>query len=83
MQFGLNGMEGEALVMLLDRKGFCVASGSACASNAGEPSPVLLAMGVEAETAKTAIRVSLGKDNTATEVDAFLEAVRTVSAQLY
>ncbi len=78
VQFGLNGIDGEALVMLLDRKGFAVSSGSACASGAGEPSPVLLAMGVDADTAKSAIRVSLGKDNSETDIIAFLVALQTI-----
>jgi len=81
VQFGLSGMDGEALLMALDRKGFAVSSGSACASGAGEPSPVLLAMGVDAESAKGAIRVSLGKDNTAAEVDAFLAALNTIASR--
>jgi len=79
VQFGLSGMDGEALLMALDRKGFAVSSGSACASGAGEPSPVLLAMGADAETAKGAIRVSLGKDNTEAEVDALVAALHTVA----
>lgn len=78
-QFGLTGIDGEALLMALDRKGFAVSSGSACASGAGEPSPVLLAMGVEAETAKTAIRVSLGKDNSEADIDGFLAALQAIA----
>ncbi len=65
--------------MALDRKGFAVSSGSACASGAGEPSPVLLAMGVEADIAKSAIRASLGKDNSAADIDAFLAALKAIS----
>jgi cysteine desulfurase len=79
VQFGLSHMDGEALLMALDRKGFAVSSGSACASGGGEPSPVLLAMGVDAGTAKSAIRVSLGKDNRAADIDAFLAAIKTLS----
>lgn len=75
VQFALAGWEGEALLMQLDRRGFAVSSGSACASGRGEPSHVLLAMGVPRERAYGAIRVSLGKDNTAAEVDAFLAAL--------
>ena len=76
-QFALAGWDGEALLMHLDRKGFAVSSGSACASGSGEPSHVLLAMGVDAATAKGAVRVSLGKDNTAAEVEGFLAALAT------
>jgi cysteine desulfurase len=77
VQFGLSCMDGEALVMALDRKGFAVSSGSACASGAGEPSPVLLAMGVDADTAKSAIRVSVGKDNSQADIEAFLAVLQT------
>ncbi len=74
-QFALAGWDGEALLMHLDRKGYAVSSGSACASGSGEPSHVLLAMGIDAATAKGAVRVSLGKDNTAAEVQGFLAAL--------
>jgi cysteine desulfurase len=75
LQFALAGYDGEALLMQLDRKGFAVSSGSACASGLGEPSHVLIGMGLDRDTAKGAIRVSLGKDNTAAEVDQFLQAL--------
>ena len=78
LQFGLGGMDGEALLMALDRKGFAVSSGSACASGAGEPSPILLAMGVAADTAKSAIRVSVGKDNSEADIEAFLATLQTI-----
>ncbi len=78
LQFGLGGMDGEALLMALDRKGFAVSSGSACASGAGEPSPILLAMGVAADTAKSAIRVSVGKDNGEADIEAFLATLQTI-----
>lgn len=78
LQFGVAGYDGEALVMNLDRHGIAVSSGSACASGAGEPSPVLVAMGVEPEIAKSAIRASFGKSNTEAEVDRFLEVLKTL-----
>lgn len=77
VQFALAGYDGEALLMQLDRKGFAVSSGSACASGLGEPSHVLIGMGLERETAKGAIRVSVGKDNTVAEIDQFLQALRS------
>ncbi len=81
LQFALSGYDGEALLMQLDRKGFAVSSGSACASGKGEPSHVLLGMGIGREVAKGAIRVSLGKDNTAAEVDRFVEALKPFAGQ--
>ena len=82
VQFALPGFDGEALLMQLDRKGFAVSSGSACASGKNEPSHVLLAMGIERELARGAIRVSLGVANTAEQVDAFVDALRQVHASL-
>lgn len=79
LQFALEGYEGEALLMQLDRKGFAVSSGSACASGRGEPSHVLLGMGVPRELAAGAIRVSLGQDNTEGEVDRFLAALAALT----
>lgn len=80
-QFALAGWDGEALLMHLDRKGFAVSSGSACASGSGEPSHVLLAMGIDAATAKGAVRVSFGKGNTADEVTGFLAALAGFAGQ--
>ncbi|MBZ4200425.1 MAG: cysteine desulfurase [Methylotenera sp.] len=71
--FAIDGIEGETLVMALDRKGYAVASGSACSSDSTEPSAVLLAMGVEEDLARGAIRVSLGTQNTVQQVAAFLQ----------
>lgn len=73
--FAFPDIEGETLVVALDRKGFAVASGSACSSDSTEPSHVLLAMGVEEDLARGAVRVSLGKDNTPENVEAFLAAL--------
>jgi cysteine desulfurase len=72
VQFRLQGWEGEALLMALDRKCIAVSSGSACSSGKGEPSHVLLGMGLPRDVAYGAIRVSLGKDNTEAEIDRFL-----------
>lgn len=72
---GVAGLDGEMLVMALDRKKIAVASGSACRSGGGQPSHVLLAMGVEETLAKSAIRISLGKDNTEEDVMRFLNSL--------
>jgi cysteine desulfurase len=79
LQFSLRGYAGETLVMHLDRRGFALSSGSACAAGAGEPSPVLLAMGVEPETARGAVRVSLGKDTKGEEVDRLLATLQELA----
>ncbi|MDZ4097819.1 MAG: cysteine desulfurase family protein [Methylophilaceae bacterium] len=73
--FAFNEIEGETLVMAMDRKGFAIASGSACSSDSSEPSSVLLAMGIERDLAKGAIRVSLGASNTSEQIDAFLNVL--------
>lgn len=74
LQFGTPGFDGETLLMQLDRHGFAVSSGSACTSGKTEPSHVLKAMGVPAELAISAVRVSFGKNNVMADVDAFVKA---------
>jgi cysteine desulfurase len=71
--FAMDGIEGETLVVALDRKGYAVASGSACSSDSTEPSAVLLAMGVQEDLARGAVRVSLGTQNSAQQVVDFLQ----------
>lgn len=75
LMFGVPGMDGEMMVMELDRKGIAVSSGSACSSQSTEPSHVLLAMGVSEENARSAVRVSLGPENTDNEIERFLSAI--------
>ncbi len=77
-----DGLEGEALVIALDLKGFAVSSGSACSSGAVEPSHVLLAMGLPRERARASLRFSLGSSNTEEQVDALVEAVAECAAHL-
>ena len=64
-----DSIAGEALVIALDLKGLAVSTGAACSSGAIEPSHVLLAMGLGPDRAKASIRFSLGKQNTAEDVD--------------
>ncbi len=80
-QFAAEGFDGEALQMLLDREGVSVSSGSACASGKGEPSHVLLAMGVPPEQARGAVRVSLSAASTEQDVDALLSALDRIRAR--
>jgi len=70
-----DGIRSDLLVLSLDRAGFAVAAGSACASGDSEPSHVLLAQGMTADQARSVIRVSIGIDTTEAEVDAFAAAV--------
>jgi len=77
-----DGIDGEALVIALDLKGLAVSTGAACSSGAIEPSHVLLAMGLKAERARACIRFSLGKQNTAEDVEFALSLVPETVARL-
>lgn len=76
--FAFRGIDGETLIIELDKLGFGVAAGAACSSANPEPSATLLAMGVAPEIARGAVRFSLGAANTAQQVDDFLQAVKLV-----
>ena len=80
--FAFPNLDGETLVMALDRKGFAVASGSACSSDSDKPSHVLLAMGVDEDLARGAIRVSFGMSNTLEQVQHFLVVLENECARL-
>ena len=93
--FGLNGLripntsffafpnlDGETLVTALDKVGFAVASGSACSSDSDKPSHVLLAMGVNVDLARGAVRVSFGMNNTLDQVQHFLKVLEHEVARL-
>jgi cysteine desulfurase len=76
---GIDGVEAEAVLLGLDQSGVAAHSGSACSSESLEPSPVLLAMGVEAERS---LRVSVGWSTTDDDVDAFVRAFPLVVERL-
>ena len=80
--FAFKNLDGETLVTALDKAGFAVASGSACSSDSGEPSHVLLAMSVDEDLAKGAVRVSFGMSNTLDQVQHFLKALEHEVARL-
>jgi cysteine desulfurase len=80
LQFGIAGLDGEWLVMELDKRGIAVSSGSACHSGSGEPSHVLTAMGLEPVIAKGALRVSFGTGNTEADVAAVSAALSDIVA---
>ena len=74
--FGMQGIDGETLLMQLDTQGIAVTSGSACASTSLKPSHVLMAMGIDEQTARSAIRVSFGLKNTKAEIDQLIYTLK-------
>jgi cysteine desulfurase len=80
--FAFRGIHGETLVIELDKAGYAVGSGAACSSADNAPSGTLLAMGVEPELARGAVRFSLGADNSVGQVDGFLQALAGVLQRL-
>ncbi len=80
--FALRGIDGETLVIALDKAGYAVAAGAACSSASAEPSATLLAMGVVPEIARGAVRFSLGAANTVAQVDQFLTALAAIAQRL-
>jgi len=75
-------IEGESMVLRLDRVGIAVSSGSACASQSLEPSQVITSMGYDAVAAHGSLRLSLGRENTTAEVERFLEVFPAIVADL-
>ena len=83
VSFCFEGIEGESLLLLLDDKGVCASSGSACTSGSLDPSHVLLAIGRPHEVAHGSLRLTLdAKETTEADVDAIIAAVKDVVAQL-
>ncbi|MFQ6040625.1 MAG: cysteine desulfurase NifS [Candidatus Poribacteria bacterium] len=82
LNFSFEFVEGEALILSLDMQGICVSTGSACTSGSLEPSHVLTAIGLSPEVAHGSVRISLGRDNTAEEIDYVLEALPNVVNRL-
>lgn len=80
--FALAGIEGETLVIELDKAGYAVAAGAACSSANPEPSATLIAMGIAPEVARGAVRVSLGAATTQAHIDGFLAALREAAGRL-
>ena len=77
-----DGIDGEAMVIALDLRGFAVSTGAACSSGAIAPSHVLTAIGLDADRARASMRFSLGRSNTAEQVDALAEAIGASVAHL-
>jgi cysteine desulfurase len=80
--FAFKGIVGETLVIELDKTGYAVAPGAACSSANPEPSATLLAMGVDPEHARGAVRFSLGAGNTMEHVEGFLRTLKAVVTRL-
>ncbi|MBR3415827.1 MAG: cysteine desulfurase NifS [Clostridia bacterium] len=82
VNFCFEGIEGESLLLLLDDKGVCASSGSACTSGSLDPSHVLLAIGRPHEIAHGSLRLSLSEENTDEEIDRTIGAVTEVVGYL-
>lgn len=76
VNFSFEGIEGESLLLLLDDKGICASSGSACTSGSLDPSHVLLAIGRPHELAHGSLRLTIDEENTQEEIDYMIRAVR-------
>ena len=74
----VDDLESETLILRFDMRGFGVSGGSACSSHSLEPSHVLKAIGIDADSAHGALRVSMGRYTTEADIDSFIEAVRPV-----
>lgn len=82
VHFCFEGIEGESLLLLLDDRGICASSGSACTSGSLDPSHVLLALGRPHEIAHGSLRLTLSEETTDEDVEAILEAVPEIVAYL-
>ena len=78
----IEGLEGEAVLIQLDLNGIAASSGSACTTGSLEPSHVLIAMSVPVDVARGSLRITLGKDNTRTEIDYLLEKLPAIVEKL-
>lgn len=82
VHLAVEGVEAEGLVLLCDAAGYAIGSGSACASGGHKASPVLLAMGQDEREAFSAVRITVGKDNTLEEIEDFVEVFSGAVEQL-
>ena len=82
VNFCFEGIEGESLLLLLDDKGICASSGSACTSGSLDPSHVLLAIGRVHDVAHGSLRLSIGEDITEAQVEYIIQSVSEVVAYL-
>ena len=82
VNFSFEFIEGESLLIMLDMKGICASSGSACTSGSLDPSHVLLAIGLPHEKAHGSLRLSLSEENTKEEMDYVVDCVKEIVAKL-
>ena len=82
VNFCFEGIEGESLLLLLDDKGICASSGSACTSGSLDPSHVLMAIGRPHEVAHGSLRLTLSEENTQEDIDYIVKSVKEVVAHL-
>lgn len=82
VNFSFQFVEGESLLIMLDMKGICGSSGSACTSGALDPSHVLLALGLSHELAHGSLRLTLSEENTREEMDIVVEAIAEIVGKL-
>ena len=82
VNFSFQFIEGESLLIMLDQKGICASSGSACTSGSLDPSHVLLAIGLPHEIAHGSLRLTLSDETTKEEIDYTVEAIKTVVERL-
>lgn len=80
--FSFQFVEGESLLILLDSKGICGSSGSACTSGSLDPSHVLLAIGLPHEIAHGSLRLTLSEENTKEDMDQVVEAIKAILERL-
>lgn len=82
VNFSFEFIEGESLLIMLDQKGICASSGSACTSGSLDPSHVLLAIGLKHEVAHGSLRMTLSEENTKEEMDIVAESVKEIVERL-
>ena len=82
INFSFLFIEGESMLIMLDMKGICASSGSACTSGSLDPSHVLLAIGLKHEEAHGSLRLTLSEDSTKEEMDIVAEEVKTIVQRL-
>ena len=82
VNFSFRFVEGESLLIMLDMKGICASSGSACTSGSLDPSHVLLAIGLPHEIAHGSLRLTLNEENTKEEMDTTVAAIKEIVTKL-